>query len=221
MFKKYSILILSFVLVAGFFSCSQKQNKTAAEQTSSQQTERKTVTDLKAASDGEATASAKYAEYAKKAAKEGLPQIEALFKATSKAEAIHLANHLEALSGLGVKDYKAKVDTFEVKSTAENLKAAIEGETGESTSMYPQYIKDANADFEDEAVTSFTYAEGAEKDHAKLYSEALANLKNPKKLATSYYVCPTCGFVYANEPAEICELCKTPADQFIEFSTAH
>lgn len=201
--KKFSFFMMIATVMLAMVSCTQKHDKTIA--------------DLKAAIDGESTASAKYAAFADQAAKDSLFAIEALFKATSQAEAIHIKNHQAALAALGVTDYEGKVDKIEVKSTAENLQAAIDGETYEFTTMYPEFIKDAETEKSKEAIVSLNYAQDAEKDHAKIYADALANLSTPNALATVYYLCPKCGNVFANTPAEACELCQTPADSFIVF----
>ena len=60
----------------------------------------KTVANLKEGYKGESTASAKYAAYADQARKEGLTQIAIMFTSTSKAEAIHAANHKTVLEKL-------------------------------------------------------------------------------------------------------------------------
>lgn len=201
--KKIYFYLIMAVTLLGMASCSQKHDKTIAG--------------LKAAIDGESTASAKYAAFAEQAGKDSLFTIEALFKSTSEAEAIHIKNHQAALAALGVTDYVGSVEKFDVKSTAENLQAAIDGETYEFATMYPEFIKDAEAEGSKEAIVSFNYAQDAEKDHAKLYTEALAKVATPEMLAAVYYLCPKCGFVYANTPAEACELCQTSSGDFIVF----
>jgi rubrerythrin len=219
--KKLLVYLLSAtVSIALLTSCGTKQNKaTAEEKTSSQQSQSQTVTDLKAAIDGEATASAKYAAYAEQAAKEGFASIEAMFKATSKAESIHLKNHLHMLYTIsGIKQYKPHIEAISTLSTADNLKAVIKAEKYESKTMYPKFLSDAKAEFEDGAVLSFKLAMGAEKNHAKLYSDALASIKGKVKLQSVYYVCPVCGNVYAGKPASVCELCGTPSNMFLKYT---
>jgi rubrerythrin len=219
--KKYSLyFVIAIASICLFANCSPKKDSAETDiQKPAVSEQSKTEKDLKAAIDGEATASAKYADYAKKAAEEGLPQIEALFKATSKAEAIHKKNHMHALYLVsGIKRYKPNIEKYATKATAENLKAVIEGEKYESKTMYPTFITDAKSEFEDDAVISFKLAMGAEKNHAKLYSEALTKIKNPSKIQSVYYVCPVCGNVYAGKPSAICELCGTPESKFIKYS---
>ena len=199
----------------GFLSCGNKQTQSLPTNV-----ETNTVKDLKTAIDGEATASAKYAAYARQATREGLPRVTALFQATSKAETFHLRNHLKVLKSIGVENYHPSVQTFSVGTTAQNLKSSIEGEKHECTTMYPKFYADAKGDYEEDAVKTFKWADQAEDNHALLYKQALDNLSHPQKLAKVYFVCPTCGNVYAGKPAETCEICGTTASQFIRFASA-
>lgn len=132
----------------------------------------KTIENLKAAITGESTASATYAAYAAKAAQEGQPLIQKLFEAASKAESVHAANHNKVLEKLG-----ATMDPIDIQihvgTTAENLKAAIAGETHEFESMYPEFIAVAEEEGQKAAVRSFTWATEAEKEHADFYAAAL------------------------------------------------
>ncbi len=96
----------------------------------------------------------KYAAFSKKAAEEGFRNIATLLKAVSEAEAIHAKNLLAVLA--------------EVRPTAQNLEAGIEGETHESVEIYPAYIKNAIEEKKTEAVQLFTYAAKAEEVHAGL-----------------------------------------------------
>jgi len=177
----------------------------------------KTIDDLKAGIKGETTASAKYAAFAVKAREEGNDTIAKLFDAASKAESIHAANHSKVLVGLGEKmdDFKPE---FEVKTTAENLQAAIDGETYEVTNMYPQFLADASAEKVEKATKSFTWALDTEKKHAAFYQKALDALKvNAEyKLAFEYAVCPVCGNTYEKATMdEKCAFCQTPKEKFI------
>ena len=53
--------------------------------------------------------------------------------------------------------------------------------------MYPDFLAQARQDNAAAAVRSFTFAQAAEKEHAKLYQDALNNLGH--NAATDYYVC--------------------------------
>ena len=102
----------------------------------------KTEENLKAAFAGESQANRTYLAFAKAADKEGLPQIAKLFRAAAEAETIHAHNHLNVLG--------------KVKSTEENLGAAISGETHEFQNMYPQMIEEAKAEDNKNAIRTLT-----------------------------------------------------------------
>ncbi|MGD9976809.1 MAG: rubrerythrin family protein [Bacteroidales bacterium] len=177
----------------------------------------KTIENLKAGIKGETTASAKYAAFAQKATEEGFLNVAKLFEAASSAEAIHAANHTKALEALGEKMDEFKPE-FEVKATAENLQAAIDGETYEVTTMYPQFLADAKAEKVEKAEKSFTWARDTEMKHQQFYQEALEalNAGSEATLPGEFLVCPTCGNTYTKESAsENCEFCQTPKGKFI------
>jgi rubrerythrin len=122
----------------------------------------KTEKDLQEAFSGESQANRKYTAFAKKAESEGYKQIARLFRAAAEAETVHALNHLRELGA--------------IKTTKENLDAAIAGETYEFQDMYPQMIADAQSEGNKRAEISFTYANAVEKIHAALYKKALENL---------------------------------------------
>lgn len=150
----------------------------------------KVLEHLKEAFAGESQANRKYLAFAHKADQEKLPYAARIFRATAEAETIHAHAHFKALDGLG--------------STEDNLKAAISGETFEFTEMYPNMIKDAEAEGNKVAVRSFTLANEAEKVHAELFKKALAN---PGKEPPKVYLCIVCGHVAEDNAPEICPIC--------------
>jgi rubrerythrin len=177
----------------------------------------KTIGNLKAAITGETTASAKYAAFAQKAFEEGFDTIARLFEAASKAEGIHAANHSKVLEELGEK-MDSISPVFEVKTTAENLQAAIDGESYEVTTMYPEFITGAGDEKVEKAVKSFTWAIDTEKKHEQFYRKALealtANAENT--LPPGYAVCPVCGNTYESTAVdESCAFCMCPGASFI------
>jgi rubrerythrin len=177
----------------------------------------KTIENLKAGIKGETTASAKYAAFAQKAREEGLDTIAKLFDAASKAESIHAANHSKVLEELGEK-MEAFTPEFEVKTTAENLQAAIDGESYEVSTMYQQFLTDAAAEKVEKATKSFNWASDTEKKHLQFYSNALQalNANNEKSLPFEYAVCPVCGNTYDKAAMdEKCAFCQTSKDKFI------
>jgi rubrerythrin len=204
--KKFAGFIL-LTLAAGFISgCAPKPVKT--------------VENLKAAYNGESTASAKYAAFAEKARAEGFDTVAVMFLATSKAEAIHAANHLKVLVKLGVTIDGPQIGTFDVMSTIENLADAIKGETYEIETMYPGFISAAETEKASDAVKSFSWANDTEKKHQAFYKKALDALNSGGEsgLPLSWMVCPVCGNTYelASVP-NACDFCMTKKEEFIAF----
>jgi rubrerythrin len=180
----------------------------------------KTVENLKAAYNGESTASAKYASFAERAKEEGLDTVAVMFLATSKAEAIHAANHLKVLEKLGVKVEGPQIGSYTVLSTAENLTDAIKGETYEVDTMYPDFITAATDEKVKDAVKSFTWAVDTEKKHQAFYSAALTTLKagGEKSLPANWFVCPVCGNTYdSGTVTAACDFCMTAKEKFLTF----
>ncbi len=180
----------------------------------------KTIENLKAAYNGESTASAKYAAFAEKAKAEGFDTVAVMFMATSKSESIHAANHLKVLVKLGVKIDGPQLGAFSVMTTAENLGDAIKGETYEIETMYPGFIAEAGKEKAKDAVKSFTWAHDTEKKHQAFYKKALdaINKGSETGLSLNWQVCPVCGNTYetGSVPAS-CDFCMTSKAKFISF----
>jgi rubrerythrin len=158
----------------------------------------KTEKNLQEAFAGESQANRKYLAFAKKAEEEGYKQVARLFRAAAEAETVHAHNHFRELKG--------------IKSTKENLKVAIGGESYEFQKMYPRMIKDAEAEGNKGALRSFDFANKVEKVHAELYKKALDNLGKNEK--TDYYVCQVCGMTVEGEPPDICPVCGSKKAMF-------
>jgi rubrerythrin len=160
-----------------------------------------TIENLKEAFAGESQANQRYRAFAKKAEQEGYHNIARLFRTTAEAERIHAEGHLKALE--------------ELCSTAENLHAAIHGETQEFTNMYPPMLAQAEADGH-KARRMFGYALEVEEVHAQLYTLALEAVMQGKDLAeTEFYLCPVCGRIEFGKPTEACPTCGTKPDKFV------
>lgn len=162
--------------------------------------ENKTLNNLMEAFAGESQANRKYLSYAKKAEADGKINAAKLFKAASDAETLHALKHFEVAG--------------KIASTVENLKDAVAGETHEYQNMYPDFIKEAEAEGNKAAILSFTYAMKAEEVHARLYQEALENLDQAEEVF--YYLCPVCGNIEKFVP-EKCSICGVPGDKFIKY----
>ena len=160
------------------------------------------IDNLKEAFAGESQANQKYLSFAAKAEKDGFPNVAQLFKAAAQAERIHADGHLKALDG--------------VASTADNLRAAIAGETHEASAMYPPMLQQAEAEGH-KARRMFGYAVKAEAVHAELYQRALEAVLNGKDLAeTGFYLCPTCGHIEFGQPPETCPICGLAGKAFVQ-----
>lgn len=149
---------------------------------------------------GESQANQKYRAFAKKAEKEGFVNIAKLFRTTAEAERIHAEGHLKALDAIA--------------STAENLQAAIDGETHEFTEMYPPMVDQAVSDSH-KAKTMFKFAVDAEEVHAQIYSKALEAVKNGTDMDVSdFYLCPVCGYIELGAAPEKCPVCGAKQQVF-------
>ncbi|KAF0145206.1 MAG: rubrerythrin [Nitrospirae bacterium] len=158
----------------------------------------KTTKNLQDAFAGESQANRKYLAFAKQADEEGFRQIAKLFRAAAEAETVHAHNHLREMGG--------------IRTTKENLQEAINGESYEFQKMYPQMIKDAEAEGQKGALKSFNFANEVEKIHADLYKKAAENLgKNP---AVDYHVCQVCGNTVEGEPPDKCPICGANKKMF-------
>jgi rubrerythrin len=171
-----------------------------------------TLDNLNAAFQGESNAAHRYEAFAKKADAEGHTRAARLFRAASKAESIHKENHKRAILALGGKIKDFKLDEVKISTTAENLQAAIKGESYEWDTMYPDFLKQAKTDESKEATRTFLYAERAEAEHAKLYQEAMDNLG--QKQDAPIYVCKVCGYTTMKLPERNCPSCRESVSEY-------
>lgn len=165
----------------------------------------KSEENLKTAFAGESQANRKYLAFAEKADKEGFPQIAKIFRAAAEAETVHAHNHLRELGG--------------IKSTKENVRAAIEGEHYEFTKMYPEFLDDAKEEVNKGAERSFKYANEVEQVHHKLYTKALGAVESGKDLEEQdVYICPVCGYTHEGDPPDKCPVCGALKKVFREIN---
>ncbi len=168
---------------------------------------------LQAAYNGESNAHARYLEFAKKADEEGYAGAASLFRAAASAEEIHAKSHGEVIKKLGGTP-KAEIEKPAVKSTKENLEAAVKGETYERDVMYPEFLKIAQAEKNKDAVQTFNYAKAAEAEHAKLYKGAVDDLANWKAGKKDFMVCAICGNTVAKIDFAKCPVCFSPKEKY-------
>ena len=160
-----------------------------------------TQKNLKAAFSGESRANRRYLAFAKKAEEEGYVQVAKLFKAAAEAETVHALNHLRIAGN--------------VKSTVENIKAAISGETHEFKNMYPDFIDIAKQEGNKQAAWSFNVASKVEQIHANLFKKVSEAIDSSQKLEQiDYFVCSVCGNTVEGSPPAKCPICGALKEQF-------
>ena len=164
----------------------------------------KTEENLKTAFAGESQARNKYTYYAKVAYKEGYNYIAKMFEETADNEIQHAKDEFKLLNGIG--------------STAENLKAAAEGENYEHTKMYPTFAKEAEEEGNEEAAKLFKNIAKVEKEHEARYKKLLAMVEAGKVFKRDKPIrwkCSKCGYIHTGtEPPEKCPSCKHPKEYY-------
>ncbi len=195
---------VGMLMVAGLTGCGQKSADPSV------------IANLQAAYNGESNASAKYAMYAEKAAEAGYKDVAAFFRAASKAEGLHAARQAKVLKSFGVEP-QAEIKLPAYIDVAASLKDAVAGETYEKDTMYPEFIANAKAKGAPAAVIeAFQFALEAEKEHARIYSLAAADLEQWKNTGRIFYVCSVCGYTL-DKPFAVCVLCAAPQEKILEF----
>ncbi len=166
----------------------------------------KTEKNLMAAFAGESQARNKYTYFASKAKKEGYEQIAALFLETADNEKEHAKMWFKYLEG------------GEIKSTAENLKAAAEGENYEWTDMYKTFAEEAEKEGFTKIAAEFRLVGNIEKEHEKRYLKLLKNIEDGivfSRDGEMIWKCRNCGHVIVGKRApEKCPVCAHPKSYF-------
>jgi rubrerythrin len=176
--------------------------------------EKTTLDNLQTAFNGESNANTRYLAFAQKADAEGYGKAASLFRAAARAEQVHFERHAKVIKELGGIP-TATIETPAVNSTAENLKAAMDGEIYESAVMYPEFMAKAEKDKINAAVDAFEDAEKAEAVHASLYKKALENLDAWKVKGKGFEVCSFCGNVVEKIDFRACPICGKSKERFV------
>ena len=127
-----------------------------------------TLQNLKDAFAGESQANRRYLYFAQQADIEGENDAAAVFRSTAEGETSHAHGHLEYLQEVG-----DPATGLPIGNTADNLKAAIAGETHEYTDMYPGMAKTARDEGFGEIADWFETLAKAERSHADRFKKAL------------------------------------------------
>ena len=166
----------------------------------------KTEKNLMEAFAGESQARNKYTYFASRAKKDGYEQIAAIFEETAGNEKEHAKLWFKLLCG------------GDIPGTAENLKAAAEGEHGEWTEMYKRMAAEAHEEGFKDIAFLFESVAKIEKSHEERYLKLLANVKDGgvfAKKQKSVWICRNCGHIVDSEHApQKCPTCDHPQAYF-------
>ena len=164
----------------------------------------KTEKNLEAAFAGESMARNKYTYFASVAKKQGFEQISALFLKTADNEKEHAKMWFKELEGLG--------------DTADNLKAAADGENYEWTDMYETFAKEAEEEGFTELAKKFRLVAAVEKHHEERYRALLKNVETAavfEKSEVKIWECRNCGHIMIGKAApDVCPTCAHPKSYF-------
>ena len=153
---------------------------------------------------GESQARNKYTYFASKAKKEGYQQIAAIFEETAANEKEYAKIWFKELSGIG--------------TTAENLKAAADGENFEWTDMYAEFSKTAKEEGFERLAFLFEEVGKIEKEHEERYRKLLEKVENGTVFEAGevkIWKCRNCGHIVVGTNApDVCPVCDHPQSFF-------
>jgi rubrerythrin len=184
----------------------------------------KTEQNLMKAFAGESQARNRYTFFAQVAADEGYLQIADIFLETADNERAHAFGFFSLLEG-GEPEFTASYPAGPVGNTAENLKAAAEGELAEWGTLYPDFAQVAEEEGFKKAAATFRKTAGVEKYHELRYRKLLANVEGGKvfkKDGKTLWKCKECGHVHEGDQApKVCPVCNKPQDYFELYCEAY
>jgi len=176
-----------------------------------------TEKNLLAAFAGESQARSRYTYYAGIARKEGYRQIEALFLETADNELQHAKRFFKFLEG-GMVEITAAYPAGVIGSTAENLKAAADGENEEWTELYPEAADIAEKEGFADVAAAFRFIAQVEEKHEKRYRKLLENIEKGevfRKGTQAEWKCRNCGYIHDGDHAlDLCPACLHPQEHF-------
>ncbi len=164
-----------------------------------------TEKNLQTAFAGESEARNKYNWFASRARKDGYEQIARIFEETANNEKEHAKLWYKLLSG-------------GIGTTAENLKAAAEGENHEWTDMYAGFAKTAREEGFEEIAKQFEGVAAIEKAHEERYRKLLDNVSKERVFSKDgdvIWQCANCGHICVGKKApDECPVCHHPQSFF-------
>ena len=177
----------------------------------------KTEKNLLGAFAGESQARNRYTYAAGQARKDGLQQIALVFEETANQEKEHAKRFFSFLEG-GEVEIAAAFPAGKTGTTAENLKAAADGERFEHTTLYPGFAKTAEEEGFPAVAAVIRAISIAEKQHERRYRGLLASVdggKVFKKEKAVVWRCQNCGYIHEGPEAPgACPACAHPQGYF-------
>jgi desulfoferrodoxin-like iron-binding protein len=170
-------------------------------------TENLTLVNLLKAFAGESQARNKYEYFAKVAQKEGYRDIADHFQRAADNEKQH------AKLELALHNRMKNNNTDNFGDTAENLQCAIDGESYENSTMYPDFAAIAKEEGCKEAETLFKGIGKVEVEHEKMYKMLLERLTSGAEFLSDdedeAWICEVCGHIhYGKKALKVCPVCK-------------
>jgi rubrerythrin len=175
-----------------------------------------TAENLNAAYQMAANAESCYKAFAARADAEGCKSVAALFRAAGKSQNIHAAKCEAQIKKLGG-TVTFKLEAAEVKSTRENLEAALKMQTAERSAQLAAFAAQAEAGKNVPAMYAFKGAMAAEAQLVKYFTQALGGMETWKAGDKDILVCLVCGYVTMDTATKNCPVCQAPRSKFEDF----
>ncbi len=171
---------------------------------------------------GESQARSRYTFFASVAKKEGFEQIAGVFMETAEQEKEHAKRFFSFLEG-GMLEITASYPAGIVGTTAENLRAAAEGENEEWTDLYPKFADVAEEEGFKEIAAAFRQIAKVEAEHERRYRALLAHVEDGtvfERAEEIAWQCRNCGYVItAKKAPKTCPACVHPQAFFEPMKT--
>lgn len=166
---------------------------------------------------GESQARMRYTYFAKVAKQEGFEQISAIFLETADQEKQHAKRFFSYLEG-GMVEITASYPAGVIGTTAENLKAAADGENEEWTDLYPHFAEVAEAEGFPNIAATWRKIAAVEANHEKRYRRLQERVETNTVFVReeeTAWQCRECGHIhYGKEAPKACPTCAHPQAYF-------
>lgn len=166
---------------------------------------------------GESQARSRYTFFASVAKKEGYEQIAGVFMETAEQEKEHAKKFFKYLEG-GMVEITASYPAGIISTTAENLKAAADGENEEWADLYPEFAQIAQEEGFPQIADTFRQIAKVEAEHEARYRKLLERVETGKVFERDEEIewqCRNCGYVLKGKKAPMkCPACEHPQAYF-------